>query len=82
MKDKWRLYGLLGSWHKCSKRNAFRFYVRVNQHGEKWYFADYRVEDLVSRHHKLLSFDESIDTSFKIANQLAIDLTREELADL
>ena len=82
MKDKWRLFGLLGSWHQCSKRNAFRFYVRVNQHGEKWYFADYRVEDLVSRHHKLLSFDESIDTSFKIANQLAIDLTREELADL
>lgn len=82
MKDRWRLVSLLGSWHIVSRCKAYRFYVRINQDGEVFYFADYRVEDLVSRHHKLLSFEDGIDASFKIANQTAIDLTREELAEL
>lgn len=83
MKPKWRMVSTIGPWHQCSKRNAFRFYHRIDLiTGQEFYFADYRVEDLVSRHHKLKSAEEGIQASFTIANQTAIDLTRSELAEL
>ena len=82
MARKWRVVSTIGPWHQCS-RNVFRFYLRENRKtGEKVYFADYRVDDLVSRHHELLPFDQGLNASFGIASQTAIGLTREALAEL
>jgi hypothetical protein len=83
LKDKWRMVSALGSWHKVAANKAFRFYIRINQNGEKWCFADYRIDDLVSRFHRLEQLDgQGIEPSWRAANTKVLNMTREQLADL
>lgn len=81
-KMHWKMVSLLGSWHKVSAQKAFRFYVRENQLGEKWFFADYRIDDLTSRFHKLGPISEGGDVCSCRANTAVLDMTREQLAEL
>jgi hypothetical protein len=82
--EEWKLVGLLGPWHNVgANRKAFRFYTRRNRYDRKAYFADYRCEDLVSRHHRLGWMDETaIEIAWAHANTTALELTRDKLADL
>jgi hypothetical protein len=87
VKDKWRMVSLLGRWHqvafkdgKCYK--AFRFYSRENQHGERVWFADYRIGDLSSRHHRVGVYGEGVEVCWKRVNTKVLDMTREDLAVL
>lgn len=75
----WQLHGLMGGYHKVSKFKAFRFYVRVNQTGEKWFFADYKVGSARSSHHKLGKWEDGIEPSFRQANTVCLDLTEDTL---
>jgi len=70
----WRMVSTLGSWHTVATNKAFRYYLRVNEIGERAYFADYRIDNLVSRHHRVKDADE--------ANQTLLKLTRAQLAEL
>lgn len=84
MNRKWRLYGLLGSWHKVGCRRKFRFYIRERRTtGERFYFADYCIEDLTSRHHLLGRFETgTLEPCFRKANTACLDMTRDELVEL
>lgn len=84
MAGKWCLYSLLGPWHKVAKHRKFRFYIReFRATSEKFYFADYCIEDLTSRHHLLGEFVEgSLEACFRKANTACLDMTRSELAEL
>ena len=84
MARKWKLYGLLGSWHKVAKHRKFRFYIREHRvTGQRFYFADYRIEDLTSRHHRIGRFEKgTLNPCFRKANTACLDMTRDELAEL
>jgi hypothetical protein len=43
-KEKWKMTSLLGPWYGVSVGREFRFYIRENQAGERYFFADYRQE--------------------------------------
>lgn len=80
---KWRMVTTIGPWHKVGGGKAFRFYIRVRlSDGKEFYFADYRIGDLTSRHYKLLPVSAGNEASLRLANQTALDLTREKLAVL
>jgi len=77
------MYSLLGPWHKVGKQRAFRFYIRERQAtGEKFYFADYHIGNLTSRHHLLGKMDNSHEANLRKANKACLDMTQDELAEL
>lgn len=79
--DKWRSHSTIGSWHEVAKDRAFRFYSRSNEAGEVWMFADYRIDGIVSREHKLLPMDSGNELSGKLANRTALELPLEKMPE-
>ncbi len=84
MSRKWRLYGLLGPWHKVGAGRKFRFYIRARRAtGKRFYFADYCIEDLTSRHHLIGEFEKgTLGPCYRRANLACLNMTRGELAEL
>lgn len=82
-KSKWKMVTTIGPWHKVAHNKAFRFYLREHkEHGVKAWFADYRIDDLVSRHHFVRGFGYRLDESALIANRLLLEMSREDLTEL
>jgi hypothetical protein len=79
----WKQDGPKGAWHKLSSKQAFRFYLRVNRlTGERAWWADYRVEDLVSLRHYLAPFAPGgAGAAGRRANLTVLELSRAELAE-